>query len=186
MGFRAPGILQVLLRWGGLGCGAVLGGVWHQPRRDGWDLGSGIWDSAPGSILPAHPSAATLTSFQGFCFFPTLQDDKEKGGDLLQETRTAGRGWRTTGRARGRRGEGFVEGDSGMGQSRRPRCPQTPPPVPADPTAPLSHRAPQFPALLPIPAQSSHSVLGEPLERPGHLRVPTVSPPSILSPFSSS
>lgn len=80
MGFRAPGILQVLLRWGGLGCGAVLGGVWHRPRRDGWDLGSGIWDSAPGSVLPAHPSAATLTSFQGFCFFPTLQDDKEKGG----------------------------------------------------------------------------------------------------------
>lgn len=38
-----------------------------------WDLGFGIQLLAP-SFLP------TLTSFQGFCFFPTLQDDKEKGG----------------------------------------------------------------------------------------------------------
>lgn len=80
-----------------------------------WDLGFGIQLLAPSSLpTPALPPSRPS---RDSAFSPPSRTIKKRG-DLLQETRTAGRGWRTTGRARGRRGEGFVEGDSGMGQPR--------------------------------------------------------------------
>lgn len=147
-----------------------------------WDLGFGIQLVAPSS-LPA-PALPPLASFQGFRFSPTLQDGEEKGG-FATGNANRWKGLESRGEGSGETRGGIFGGWQRHGAaevtppSPNPSSAPSPPSrgaVPADPTAPLSHPAPQFPAPLPssvpIPAQSSRSVLGEPLERPGHLRVP--------------